>query len=393
MVEMVALYQRNPGDEILAADVNQFVKLLSGLSGVEHPVQLTRVDSATAPTLTLKNLNATSGAPVLVAKDSDANDTFTIRRLTSTNPGDSIDFQQVLLHNGGRLMINNTGNNAMSKVNYFALSITDAEPTTVAELLYFTSNALVGDTPDVATTAIIGDQGVGDGYFRTVEIDMLARSGTTALPKLGIELSIEAKHAGNGSDNTVGIAIHNYSDLWFGGSSVAIDTAILIGRDDAPFTNFIRCMGNTDDGNANTVLFNIDQDGTVNTKNIIPLTDSLHTIGDVSNNYYSSWVDTYVSTQGIGTGVHFSLGATNTGMGLPASNAIGFYNNAVENIRIGANGLLDFRNPSGIHIIAAGGGAAATLTTIGGSGPGTAAQNNWLKLESNGTTIFIPIWV
>lgn len=43
--------------------------------------------------------------------------------------------------------------------------------------------------------------------------------------------------------------------------------------------------------------------------------------------------------------------------------------------------------------IAAGGGAAPTFTTIGGSGPATAAQNGWLKmLDSTGAAIYVPIW-
>lgn len=43
--------------------------------------------------------------------------------------------------------------------------------------------------------------------------------------------------------------------------------------------------------------------------------------------------------------------------------------------------------------VALGGGAAATLGTIGGSGPGTAAQNKWLPINSDGTTYYIPLWI
>lgn len=42
--------------------------------------------------------------------------------------------------------------------------------------------------------------------------------------------------------------------------------------------------------------------------------------------------------------------------------------------------------------IALGGGAAPTLGTIGGSGPTTAAQNQWLRVNINGTDMFIPVW-
>lgn len=44
-------------------------------------------------------------------------------------------------------------------------------------------------------------------------------------------------------------------------------------------------------------------------------------------------------------------------------------------------------------IIAAGGGAAPTFTTIGGTGPATAAQNGWLQMtDSTGAAIFVPVW-
>lgn len=43
--------------------------------------------------------------------------------------------------------------------------------------------------------------------------------------------------------------------------------------------------------------------------------------------------------------------------------------------------------------IALGGGAAATLGTIGGSGPTAAAQNKWIALNVDGTAYFLPLWV
>lgn len=43
--------------------------------------------------------------------------------------------------------------------------------------------------------------------------------------------------------------------------------------------------------------------------------------------------------------------------------------------------------------VALGGGSAATLGTIGGSGPATAAQNKWARLNIDGTNYFIPVWV
>jgi hypothetical protein len=44
-------------------------------------------------------------------------------------------------------------------------------------------------------------------------------------------------------------------------------------------------------------------------------------------------------------------------------------------------------------LVALGGGAAATLGTIGGSGPSTAAQNSWeRRLDSTGAVCWVPVW-
>lgn len=44
-------------------------------------------------------------------------------------------------------------------------------------------------------------------------------------------------------------------------------------------------------------------------------------------------------------------------------------------------------------LVALGGGSAATLGTIGASGPATAGQNTWLRvLDSTGATAWIPVW-
>lgn len=46
-----------------------------------------------------------------------------------------------------------------------------------------------------------------------------------------------------------------------------------------------------------------------------------------------------------------------------------------------------------VSVDALGGGASATLGTIGGSGPATAAQNTWIQFVGrNGTTYWLPAW-
>jgi hypothetical protein len=47
----------------------------------------------------------------------------------------------------------------------------------------------------------------------------------------------------------------------------------------------------------------------------------------------------------------------------------------------------------GRALTALGGGSAPTLGTIGGSGPGTAAQNTWLRLiDASGAAFYVPVW-
>lgn len=47
----------------------------------------------------------------------------------------------------------------------------------------------------------------------------------------------------------------------------------------------------------------------------------------------------------------------------------------------------------GPALIALGGGAAATLGTIGGTGPATAGQNTWMRvLDSTGAAFWVPAW-
>lgn len=47
----------------------------------------------------------------------------------------------------------------------------------------------------------------------------------------------------------------------------------------------------------------------------------------------------------------------------------------------------------GVALIALGGGSAATLGTIGGSGPATAGQNTWMRwIDTTGGAFWVPAW-
>jgi hypothetical protein len=71
----------------------------------------------------------------------------------------------------------------------------------------------------------------------------------------------------------------------------------------------------------------------------------------------------------------------NSGLGLVAA--------GTERLRIRDDGDIQW----GVALVALGGGAAPTLGTIGGSGPGTAAQNSWMRVRDNGGNAFwVPVW-
>lgn len=48
--------------------------------------------------------------------------------------------------------------------------------------------------------------------------------------------------------------------------------------------------------------------------------------------------------------------------------------------------------PRGAKVVDLGGGVAATLGTIGGSGPTAAGQALWIECEVGGVTHWIPAW-
>ena len=55
--------------------------------------------------------------------------------------------------------------------------------------------------------------------------------------------------------------------------------------------------------------------------------------------------------------------------------------------------VLRFTLPIDINApVALGGGAAATLGTIGGAGPTAAAQAQWIQVQVNGVNHWIPAW-
>ena len=106
------------------------------------------------------------------------------------------------------------------------------------------------------------------------------------------------------------------------------------------------------------------------------------------NGTAAAWVGTAIQRP--------TLGASNTGVTttdaatlyIPNSPAAGTNQTLTRALALWIDaGIVRWDDP-----IALGGGVAPTLGTIGGSGPATAAQNQWLRVNINGTTMFLPVW-
>lgn len=94
-----------------------------------------------------------------------------------------------------------------------------------------------------------------------------------------------------------------------------------------------------------------------------------------------------------------NTGDTNTGLYFPAADQVGISTGGAVRMTITTTlvtvdaastlqvTLLDVNNTDAL-----GGGAAATLGTIGGTGPATAAQNQWVQITVGGANRWIPVW-
>lgn len=93
---------------------------------------------------------------------------------------------------------------------------------------------------------------------------------------------------------------------------------------------------------------------------------------------------------GLNVGGNPSVGTNRVGVRIISNPSGGGGVNAALWVTAGRSrfdGIVDINNG-----VALGGGAAATLGTIGGSGPTTAAQAQWVQIEINGVNHWIPAW-
>lgn len=170
--------------------------------------------------------------------------------------------------------------------------------------------------------------------------------------------------------------------------------------------------------NAGTVQGSLTYDGKLKAADGTAALPGIRFQSEASGLYLSSAGVIGVAASGATTNILLALNALSIGTNPAAAGAVRLSNNVAvnarnfnnnnqialissdtsDNVKVGDTGSplllqssagnIDFR----YAVTALGGGAAPTLGTIGGSGPGTAGQNSWLKVLINGTASFLPVW-
>lgn len=326
-------------------DVQQIIDGITGSRNVAHTMV---ADHATSPPLTLKSTHA-SGPALLIKNPADAN-RWRFGRETAGDDASAIDVFRLL---DGARMIYADGDGAMHAANRFTMFDTDASNNAVMVQWVYENNS-IGATPDVATTAILGIQRTGDAYFRTVEIDQIAVTGTSTWPKLGIELSIEANHLGNNVDRTVGISVINFGTGWGLATPKIVDTAFMAKGSQHGFVNYFLAIDT--DANAAATLFRVNQLGIVESKGFLPLADSTYDAGSAAFAFNKTYSDRVVITA-TGSTSNTSIqpnGDANTGITFSAADSIELVTSGANRVQVTSTGN-----------VALGGGLIATNATAG----------------------------
>lgn len=124
------------------------------------------------------------------------------------------------------------------------------------------------------------------------------------------------------------------------------------------------------------------------------------TIDAALSNFFTDTINEPFGTIGTGSAVNAgnvliqtapSLGTNRYGLLITSNPSGGTLNYAFRQSNASARARFDGRLDIN-RGIALGGGAAATLGTIGGSGPTTAAQAQWVEIDIGGTAHWIPVW-
>jgi len=240
------------------------------------------------------------------------------------------------------------------------------------------------------------------GSDAVVATTSFPQSQAVWLSSVGTNRAAEAITIGNPSGRQFDVGLHANGQV-AGGFTGGINTAFI--QDDSTATNSILISG------THTRAIGIKTGSGAIVSGHTNATDALTNSSALFELFTGSTNDTIAAFQGSGatnlavkwgntSGSHQigSVGSTNNYItGTVAGDAFWRLNTASMHLLIGpGSGAALVVGQDGIvginNGVAMGGGAAPTFGTIGGSGPATAAQNSWLKLNIAGTASYIPIW-
>lgn len=330
------------------------------------------------------------------------------------------------------------GTTVVPSGNLFLVSKTASE--TSGQMASYEYNNTGGTGGDVSSLRVIARAMTsGNNQIRPVESHMIRTTGSGDKPTHALELTIQ----GNVAESVAGfyhngLRIASLSTTWSVSGGVRQGNGIFIGQDENGFQNGILYRGTAAESNID--LFYVDKAGklyavkatvpagtaaaptytfngaltdgiylaaantlgfaanglvqatlsttALTTKAILPVATDTHNLGGGSARWLIVFANAFEAENGSAAGPsHIFRNDTQSGLFLQAVGAPAIAAGTTEVMRWTST-LTDFR----VGGVALGGGAAPTLGTIGGSGPGTAGQNSWLKIAIAGTASFLPVW-
>ena len=365
------------GQEILAAHHNSIVNALTGAA--QQTFSFNNSD-ASSYTLTLKNSNANNRTLKLLKSDGTVDlehnewGTWFPRNVAI---GTTIEHLAESLQKP-LLVSKSTGDAAYQLVSFEYGN-------------HYAGSSPVGDVVCLRLVNDIETGTVGTIGTRAAEIHTRMFAGGGALTG-----HAAADFTLCGPDDSGDTVYNNIITLQVLGASNAVsgparmDNAIYIGHDDEGVKYGIRYIGTAGEGYPE--LFRADQNGIAQARGVRPMADVLYDLGSGSLRWNDIWsVRTLAGSGSASVPGHSFTGDTDTGLFQGTTDVIDATTGGTIALRIDANGLLDFKR-TGTQFVALGGGAGATLGTIGGSGPAAAGQRSWLKIMEDGTADFVPVW-
>jgi hypothetical protein len=223
----------------------------------------------------------------------------------------------------------------------------------------------------IANAVVVPTGNATNGGFLYVNAGALEYRGTTelvfsaGLSNFDLFTGVTLRQTQT-SANTIP-AIHNFRKSRSGGAVQANDSIGALTFDGHDGTSFVSIAG-----------LNVVVDAAVST-GVVPMAVQLYT-GSSSAFLASQWGSN-------GSQTHNTNAASTSYIFKIDSNTEVTFNDTVG-VVLASGRTVDFGLSDAL-----GGGASATLGTIGGSGPATAGQALWLEVKIGGTTHWIPAWV